>query len=1091
MQVTATDAEGLTAAQAFVVTVPNRAPLAKGSIEGQTIAVGESVVVELGRHFEDPDGDVLVYGAATSDGAVTGVGVDGGALTVTAVAKGTATVTVTATDTEGLAAAQAFQVTVPNRPPLATSSLEGRTIEVGKIAEMALSGHFTDPDGDDLAYTAAVSDEALVGAAVSDGALTVTAVAKGEATVTVTATDTEGLTASQAFDVTVPNRAPVAAVSIEARNLDLGQSATVELAGSFEDPDGDDLAYSVSSSDAALIGVSLNGTAVTATALAKGSAVITVAAADSEGLTATQGFAVSVANRPPHAVGSIDTRTVEVDGTFTIELPAYFSDPDDDPLAYSYATTDASVLAVTLSGATMTITALRKGLAAVSVAATDPEDMTASQEFFVSVPNRAPQTVGTVLLQRIHEGGIRRLDPRSRFTDPDGDELVFRAESSNLAVARAWVATNGVVVRGVGGGTATVTVIAEDPEGLTAEQGFGVRVKGSSGSGSDSNEAPVATGQIHNQDLEEGDKRMLDASSYFDDPDDDRLVFSARSSDLDVVEANVSGSEVKLQVNGTGKATVEVMAKDAGGLHTTQTFGVTVAEASDANRAPALVGTMAAQTLESNGETTLDASNYFTDPDNDPLEFFARSSDVEVATVTVSGSDIEVQATGPGTATVTVTAEDTGGLTTQTNFGVTVLEPEGPNRPPVAYHMQPMQLKAGNSKTVDVAGRFNDPDGDDLTLSAESSDTTVATVTMSGDELELTALANGTTTVTVTAEDPDGLSASGEFQVTVRLLGENRPPSVTDTPESRNFVVGGIIWIQPWRYFEDPDDDYEDLTITATSSDTTRMKLGDLSPSGAFEVFARSDGEATIAVTAADPAGLSASFSVVHTIGNNPPVLYDGEFTFGWPSGVPVISSPQEVDSLIMRRIFRDDDWGDELTYSVVSVSDDAVVEASIEASGLYGWYLRVRGRSPGEATITAIATDKGGLELEHEIPVTVSSNRAPTLDTEFPNISVDMDDTVVVVLSDYISDPDDDELTYTVAAGAWYDVSVSADRATLVPTETGGIAVVSVTATDPSGREVKDIFFIYKGLGDYQQQASSADAPAEVPVFRRSTPQQ
>ena len=1079
--VTATDTEGLAAKQAFAVTVPNRPPYATRPIEGRTIEVDGTITVDLSGHFEDPDGDMLVYSAGTSDGAVAGVGVDGGVLTVSAIAKGEATVTVTATDNEDLAATLEFAVMVPNRPPLVASSIEGRAIAVEDTAEMALSGYFRDPDGDDLVYTATVSDEALIGASASDGTLTVTAAAKGEAAVTVTATDTEGLTASQEFAVTVPNRPPHTVGSIEALALDLGEDATLQLPGYFEDPDGDDLAFTVSSSDETLIGASLDGAAVTVEALAKGSATITVTATDPEGLAATRGFAVSVANRPPRSVGSIDTHAVEVDETVTIELPGYFSDPDDDPLTYAHSTTEASVLAVSVSGGTMTVTALRKGLASVVVVATDPEDMTARQEFFVTVPNRAPQAVGTVLQQRINEGGIRRLDPRPRFTDPDGDELGFRAESSNLTVAKAWVATNGVVVRGVGGGTATVTLIAEDQEGLTADLQFGVRVKRSTGSGSGSNEPPVTVGRIRSQHLEEGDTRMVDASSYFDDPDDDKLEFSARSSDLDVVEATVSGSEIELEVTGTGTATVTVEAEDVGGLQTAQAFAVTVAEASEANRAPALVGTITAQTLEASGEITVDASSYFTDPDNDALNYSARSSDVEVVTVTVSGSGVTVRATGAGTANVTLTAEDTGGLTAETSFGVTVLEPEGPNRAPVAHHMQPVQLKAGNSRTIDAAGRFSDPDGDDLALSAESSDTEVATATISGDELEVEALAEGTATVTVTAEDPEGLSAGGEFLVTVRLPGENKAPSVIDTPDSRNFVVDGILWIQPWRYFEDPDDGYDDLRISATSSDETIMELGDLYPSGAFEVFARSDGEATITVTATDPAGLSASFSVVHTIGNNAPKLYDGEFTMGWPSGIPVVSSPGEVDSLIARRIFQDDDWGDELSYSV-SVSDDDVVKASKEWSGLYGYYLRVKGLSAGTATITATATDLGGLEVEHEIPVTVSSNRPPGVKTEFA-YSVDLTegDTLEFILSGYFDDPDGDDLTYSAASMVQVNHEVSADTLWLTYNQ-GGIALVSVTATDPGGREVDQSFFVLATPAGSNSQSSLPVEAGESP---------
>ena len=62
---------------------------------------------------------------------------------------------------------------------------------------------------------------------------------------------------------------------------------------------------------------------------------------------------------------------------------------------------------------------------------------------------------------------------------------------------------------------------------------------------------------------------------------------------------------------------------------------------------------------------------------------------------------------------------------------------------------------------------FVDPDGDELTYSAESSDPSVATVSVTGSVLTVRAEALGTATGTVTATDPGGLSASVTFDVTV------------------------------------------------------------------------------------------------------------------------------------------------------------------------------------------------------------------------------------------------------------------------------------------------------------------------------------
>ena len=978
--VTATDTEGRTATQTFAVTVPNQPPLATGSIEGQTIEVDETAAMDLSSYFTEPDGDGLTYSAVISDGAVAGVEVSGGTLTVTAITKGVATVTVTGTDTDGLTATQEFVVTVPNRPPLAAGTIEARTIEVDETADLDLSSYFSDPDGDALAYTAAASDAAVAGAGVEGAAMTVTAVAKGEATVTVTATDTEGLTATQAFVVAVPNRPPHATGSIAERTLAVGQSTVLELPGYFEDPDGDDLTYSVSSSDATLIGASVESAVVTVEALAKGQAVVTVTATDREGLAATQEFAVAVANQPPQAVGSIEGQTVEVGQSSTMELPGYFEDPDDDALAYVAVTLEESVIAVSVSGGTVTVVGRQKGEAPVIVMATDTEGMTAVQEFTVTVPNRAPLAVGTVEPMEMSEGGTTRLDPSPLFADPDGDALALSAESSRPQIAKAWVASNGILVRGAKKGTATVTITAEDTEGLATTLRFNVRVKGSGGS--DPNQPPVVVGNIPTQNLEEGDSRMVDVSSYFSDPDDDELEFRAGSSDPEVVEATVSGDEVDLQVTGTGTATVTVTAEDPEGLDASTAFAVAVVEATDENRAPVVVGNIPTQNLEEGDSRMVDVSSYFSDPDDDELEFRAGSSDPEVVEATVSGDEVDLQVTGTGTATVTVTAEDPEGLEASTAFAVAVVE---------------------------------------------------------------------------ATDDSD-----------------NKAPTVIRVVDNRTLLVDTAHLMQPWKHFEDPDDNYDDLTFTATSSNSDIISVEVLPSTLIWSSSMESLGQATVTVTARDPDGLTAELSFVLTVGNNAPTVKKG------PDDI--LSSPAEIDTVKMYSTFKDGDIGERLSYSASSSNTD-VVAASIAFSNVYGYYVRVRGVAVGDATVTVTATDLGGLKAETTVSVTVHSNRPPRLETEIPDETVGSDETVVVILSRYFSDPDGDDLTYTAAAGPWYDVSISADTLTLVPTETTGIAIVLATATDPGGRYVEDYFFI-RNAGDQQQQSSSADGPTGNPVF-------
>ena len=73
----------------------------------------------------------------------------------------------------------------------------------------------------------------------------------------------------------------------------------------------------------------------------------------------------------------------------------------------------------------------------------------------------------------------------------------------------------------------------------------------------------------------------------------------------------------------------------------------------------------------------------------------------------------------------------------------------------------------GSAATVDVAERFNDPDGDALTYTVRSSDAGVAAASISGSVVTVRPLAAGAATVTVTARDPDGLTAELSAQADV------------------------------------------------------------------------------------------------------------------------------------------------------------------------------------------------------------------------------------------------------------------------------------------------------------------------------------
>ena len=769
--VVATDEEGLAAALTFAVTGPNRGPRAIGAIPLATVPAGETTTVGARAYFNDPDGDVLLYAAVISDATVATVSVAGSTVTVAARGKGEATVTVTVTDDEGLVAMQQFDVTVPNRAPVAQDAIAALTLEAGETLGLPMSPHFDDPDGDSLVFAAGASDSAVVRVSVLGSSVEVTALGKGEAMVTVTVSDTEGLTAGQSFVVTVPNRMPVVVESMPAQTVQVGETTTHGLASYFSDPDGDPLAYSATVSDTTLAEVSVSEDILSVTPIAKGQTQVTVVATDEEGLAASLTFDVTGPNRGPRAIGAIPPATVSAEETTTVDASGYFDEPDGDVLLYAAVISDATVATVSVAGSTVTVTALEKGDAMVTVTAADAEGLAAVQQFVVTVPNRAPVALDPFPSIQFRKGAVKRVDPTSGFADPDNDPLVLEVASSDIRVAKTWVSADKVLVRGVNKGTATITVTARDPEGEAANQTFAVTVIKSGQS--DPNRPPVAVGTIPARTLQEGESSTLSASSYFSDPDNDHLNFTAASSNAGVVEAAATGAAVEMQARAEGTATVTITARDSEGLSANQTFavGVTVP---GANRAPVRVGAIPAQTLGEDDSKTLNAASYFSDPDGDDLEFAASSSNTDVVVATATGAAVEMQAGDEGTATVTITARDPEGLTANQIFRVGVEESggsDGNSAPTRIGSMYQQTMGEGDSMTLIASDYFSDPDEDDLNFEAASSDTSVVAATATGAEVEIGAQAEGTATVTITARDPEGLSADLEFDVAVE------PPS--------------------------------------------------------------------------------------------------------------------------------------------------------------------------------------------------------------------------------------------------------------------------------------------------------------------------
>lgn len=197
----------------------------------------------------------------------------------------------------------------PNQAPVSTTPIPDQQLVRGDRIQIPMSSHFSDPDGDPLTYTATSSNTEVAALSVSGATVTVAAGAQGTATATVTATDPGGLSASQNFQVTIPNRAPEVAAPISLVRIGTGEPVTLDMSLYFTDPDGDPLAYTAASSDSAVVRLSVSDATVEVMPVSLGTATATITATDPGGLSVSQMFTVTVAPSERDALAALYSAT--------------------------------------------------------------------------------------------------------------------------------------------------------------------------------------------------------------------------------------------------------------------------------------------------------------------------------------------------------------------------------------------------------------------------------------------------------------------------------------------------------------------------------------------------------------------------------------------------------------------------------------------------------------------------------------------------------------------------------------------------------------------------------------------------------------
>ena len=666
---------------------------------------------------------------------------------------------------------------------------------------------------------------------------------------------------------TKANQAPMQRGTIGDRTLKVGGSMTIKISDFFSDADDPDssLVYTIfldNANSGSQVTMSLAGRDLTVNAGdSPGTANIKITVKDTYDATATQSFNVTVEPYAvPVPVGTILNYTLKVGGTgvgysgvFVLsDVSSYFLHPEGDTMTYSATLSDTSIGTVAWSGSTLSITAVAEGSTTVTLTATDSRDATGTHTFSLTVlANSAPTTVGTIPAQTVSLGGSAgTVNLGSYFSDPDGNPLTYTATASDTSVATASVSGSTVSITPVATGSATITVTATDTANATATQDISVSVI--------SNRAPVRTATIPTQTVSlSGSAETVDLDSYFSDPDENPLTYTATASNTSKVTVSVSGATLTITGVATGWLTITVTATDPSNASNQQSFSVSVVS----NRSPISVGPIPNQTVRVGATAgTVDVSSYFSDPDGNPLTYTATSSNTSKATVSVSGATLTITAVAAGSATISVTATDPSNASRSRSFYATVLASNTVNRVGT-IPKQTVLLGGTGTATVDVSSYFSGPVDDTLTYSATSSSSSRATVSLSGATLTITGVAAGSSTIRVTATSSQNTSATQSFSVQVY---SNRTPSIVATIPAMQIINSGSDSVYLVNYFSDADGN-DTLTYTASSSNATLVEVSiGGEDNTTLTIWGNGLATATVTVTATDTSSATAtqSFSV-------------------------------------------------------------------------------------------------------------------------------------------------------------------------------------------------------------------------------------
>jgi len=328
---------------------------------------------------------------------------------------GTYTVILNVTDDDGLSDTFSKDVTVLNRPPVASFTENATTVLTGEAIRFDASSSY-DPDGSIASYSWSFGD--------GTNGMGVTATHSyaddGTYTVTLTVTDDDGSKSSANATKTVLNRFPVASFTESAEAVYTGEVILFN-ASSSSDPDGTIIKYFWDFGD----GTNATGITTTHSYSAAGNYTVTLTVTDDDGATNSANATKFVTqNLPPVASFTENATTVFTGEVISFNASASY-DLEGSIVKYFWTFGDGT----NATGVTATHSYADDGVYTVTLTVTDNLGLTGSTSATKTVLNRPPVADANGPYSG-YEGSPITFDA-SGSTDVDGDIVLYEWDWDN------------------------------------------------------------------------------------------------------------------------------------------------------------------------------------------------------------------------------------------------------------------------------------------------------------------------------------------------------------------------------------------------------------------------------------------------------------------------------------------------------------------------------------------------------------------------------------------------------------------------------------------------------------------------------------